>query len=227
MYPYYRNGRALSSNDIGAARALYGALASASPVSAPGTPGTLRLTLDAAPQATQSSTATLTGTVSGGTAPWSIQWQTDRGYSGRATLAGNAWSASGITLTTGANNMTVTALDAARQAASQTISTVYSLPVASPSAGSSPPISITISTPASAVTTVSGTSLTISGKAAGGAGLTRVTWQTAAGATGTALGTNSWVAQNIPLLVGTNTIIVRAWDDRNAYAWAAMVAVRH
>jgi hypothetical protein len=28
-------------------------------------------------------------------------------------------------------------------------------------------------------------------------------------------------------LVGTNTIIVRAWDDRTAYAWAAMVAVRH
>ena len=35
-----------------------------------------------------------------------------------------------------------------------------------------------------------------------------------------------WIAQGIPLLVGTNTVILRAWDAKGASAWGALVVVR-
>jgi hypothetical protein len=230
MYPYYRNRLALSANDIGASQVLYGKLPTAVtvpvpiptpvpvPVPVPVTP--LRLVVD------PPSASNLTGTLSGGTAPYSVQWQTDHGYSGRATISGKAWTASGVTLVTGSNTITVTAFDAAKQTASQTVATTLTPATPPPSAGGGLPISISISSPAGAVSTTNAASLTVSGTAAGGTGITRVTWQTAAGATGTATGAGKWLAQGIPLLVGTNTVILRAWDAKGANAWGALVVVR-
>jgi hypothetical protein len=77
------------------------------------------------------------------------------------------------------------------------------------------------------VTSVGSTSITVTGQAAGGSGgVTKVTWQTLAGASGTAAGTGTWVASGIPLLEGTNSIVVRAFDSTGANAWAALVVVR-
>ncbi len=117
----------LSANDIGAAQALYGTplnsaaaitSAPAVPPAAPAAP--LKLTLNAPPASTQSNTMSVTGTVSGGTAPLSVQWQTDHGYSGQATLTNATnWTASGIALVNGSNTISVTAFDSNHLAVTQ------------------------------------------------------------------------------------------------------------
>jgi hypothetical protein len=77
------------------------------------------------------------------------------------------------------------------------------------------------------VTSVNSTTLTVTGQAAGGSGgVTKITWQTLAGSSGTAAGTGTWIASGIPLLQGTNTIVVHAYDATGANAWAALVVVR-
>ncbi len=244
MYPYYRRNMSLSANDIGAARALYGVAGpvsgtSAAPVtSAPVSGGTstpppspLRMTLNPVPSSTQVNQTSMTGTVAGGTLPVSIQWQTDHSYSGQATItnAGStnpvAWTAGAIPLVNGSNTMTVTAFDAVRQTASQTASITLLPPQAT--GGSSGPVTVAISSPTSVVVTVNAATVSLAGTASGGAGVTRVTWQTSSGATGTATGVGPWLASSVPLLTGTNTIVIRAYDANGTNGWAALVAVRH
>jgi hypothetical protein len=234
MYPYYRSHMVLSTNDIGALQALYGNAAGAPPAPitfpAPTAPAPLRLTLDSVPASTQISQISVTGTLSGGKAPISLQWQTDHGYSGPATLAraggstGPSWSVTAIPLVTGSNTITVTAFDAARQTATQTAMIALT---PSPVRGFSAPVSLRITTPSSSVTTLSAPTMSITGTASGGSGIARVTWQTAAGASGTAAGKAQWQAADVPLLGGTNTIVVRAWDTSGATAWCSLIVVRH
>jgi hypothetical protein len=249
MYPYYRPHMSLSVNDIGAAQALYGLLNSAAPVtsapvtSAPPSGGTqtggtqtppaaaaLRLTLDPVQTSAQVNQISITGTLSGGLAPFSVQWQTDHGYSGSVLLAGTgpsgatSLSASAITLVNGSNTVTVTAFDSARKVVTQTASVML---VPAPNPVSSTPILLTVSSPAASVVSVNSATLSVAGTASGGAGIARVTWQTTGGATGTASGTTHWLASAIPLLTGTNTIVVRAFDTLGANVWSALVAVRH
>jgi hypothetical protein len=233
MYPYYRNGRPLSANDIGAVQALYGAVTgpgaqtTPSPVTPPIAPApALRITLDPVPPSTQSPSFSVSGTVSGGTGPWTVQWATGQGYAGRATVIGTAFTAAGITLVAGTNSITFTTFDSAHVTASQTVSVTLAPATPAPPSGGAP-ISISVSSPASSVTTVSASTLTVSGQASGGGGINRITWVTGAGASGIATGTGTWVAQGIPLLVGTNNIILRAWDDKGYSAWVALVVVRH
>jgi hypothetical protein len=242
MYPYYRRNISLSANDIGAAQALYGVPGTVSGTSAvpvttaPGSgsapaPLPLRLTLNAGPSSTQANQTPMTGTVSGGTLPVSIQWQTDHGYSGQATItnAGSAnpvaWTASAVPLVNGSNTVTVTAFDADRQTASQTTGITLVPPPAT--GGSGGPVTVAITSPASMVVTANAATISLAGTASGGAGVTRVTWQTSGGATGAATGVGHWLASAIPLLTGTNTIIIRAYDANGANGWAALVAVRH
>lgn len=240
MYPYYRNRAALAENDIRAAQTLYGIPLGAAPgpVTQPVEPvsggtgaGTattpLRLTVDNVPVATRSESATLSGTVSGGKDPVSVQWQTAGGAAGRALVntgtSSRAWSISSIPLITGENTITVSALDSANQSASASMTITRQ----AASAGSvTRPVSISIKTPAPIVTTVSTPTLSMAGISTGGAGITRVTWQTSAGAAGVAVGTTSWLAGGVPLLRGTNTIVVRAWDAKGTSAWASMVVIR-
>ncbi|MES1258133.1 MAG: matrixin family metalloprotease, partial [Acidobacteriota bacterium] len=94
MYPYYRSRASLSANDIGAAQTLYGLpTGSPEPVtistgdpSPPIGPVALSLVLDTLPATSQTASIALTGTLSGGKAPYSVQWQTDHGYSGKAPI---------------------------------------------------------------------------------------------------------------------------------------------
>ena len=227
MYPYYRRGTPLSSNDIGAARALYGAPDSATPGNVPITVAPavspLSLTLNSITPPGQAAQTTIAGTVSGGTAPLALQYETDHGYSGKiAAGASGTWSASGVPLVTGTNTVTVAAFDSANHTASQSATVTRAATLAA-SVG---PVSVLISSPSSAVTTAKGATISVTGKASGGVGITQVTWQTSTGASGTATGTIQWVASNIPLLAGTNTIIIRAFDATGASAWASVVVVR-
>jgi hypothetical protein len=173
----------------------------------------------------------MTGTVSGGVLPVSVQWQTDQGFSGQASITNVgsanpvAWTAGAISLANGSNTVSVTAFDAAHQTASQTAS-ITLLPPPAAGAGSGP-VTVAITSPVLAVVTVDGTAISLTGTASGGAGITRVTWETCDGTTGTAIGVGHWVAPGIPLLEGSNTIIVRAYDAGGAGGWAALIAVRH
>jgi hypothetical protein len=251
MYPYYHRGAQLSANDIGAAQELYGLRQGAAPVTqapavvntvapAPITPTAapapapapaptpakpLSLTLNAVPSPGASGQATISGTVAGGAAPLTVQFQTDKGYTGKATVnAADTWTAQGVSLVTGTNTITVTAFDSSHQTVSESeqVNRAASTPAAS--AG---PVSVQITSPSAAVSTAKGTAVSVGGNASGGAGITQVTWQTSTGQAGTADGTDHWLATNIPLLTGTNTILIRAYDAAGAGAWASVVVVRH
>jgi hypothetical protein len=132
------------------------------------------------------------------------------------------WSVQGVPLTVGLNTITISAYDARKATASQavTVTRLARAPVAAS------PVSIKINTPAAAVTTARSAAISLTGTASGGTGITTVTWQTSIGATGTATGTDHWIAANVPLLIGTNTIILRAYDSAGANAWATAVVVR-
>jgi hypothetical protein len=54
----------------------------------------------------------------------------------------------------------------------------------------------------------------------------RVTWSTNTGSSGTSSGTTQWTA-SIPLLVGSNTITIRAYDAAGNMSWRSLVASRH
>ena len=224
MYPYYRRGALLSANDIGAARSLYGAPPGAVTTSpTPPTPVTsvapLRLTVDPVTY------ASISGTVAGGEAPWSVQWQSDQGYTGKAVVTSSGtWTVPGISLTTGANTISFTVFDAARRTASQTVVVTKTAPPPATSGGA--PVSISITSPAGTVITTSQPTLNVTGTSSGAAGITRIAWQTATGASGTAVGTERWSATAIPLLTGTNTLVIRAYDAKGTSAWVSLVIVR-
>jgi hypothetical protein len=250
MYPYYRRGMTLSAHDIGAIQTLYGAPgaaptqvapitaapapsapASATPTktspTAPTTPAAapVSITLNAIPSPGTAAQVSISGTVTGGAAPLTVSWQTDHGYTGKATVSANGtWTATGVTLVTGANTVTATVFDSASKAASESATVTRQQASPTSSAG---PITIHITSPSSAVVTATGTTVSLSGTASGGTGVTSVTWQTSGGASGTATGVGPWVASNIPLLVGNNTIMVKAFDAGPDSAWASIVVVRH
>jgi hypothetical protein len=237
MYPYYHRGVPLSANDIGAARQLYPAkiaapAAPSQPVSISSTtqpgssaPAALAMTLDSVPASTQLATVDVTAVITGGTGPYTVQWQTNHGYSGSAEQSGGSmWTACDIPLTAGSNTITITAFDAADHTATRTVTTVLQTASATPAAPAAP-IAISISAPATAVVNVTSSTISVSGKASGGAGITKVTWQTSNGATGVATGVAAFVASNIPVLQGTTTVVLRAFDAKGANNWVAVVAV--
>jgi len=132
----------------------------------------------------------------------------------------------------GANNITITAFDAASHTATQTISVTRQAQQApnSPSGpgtpGNTTPPSLRITNPASTIVSATASSITFQGLASDNVGVTSVTWSTNAGASGTAIGTLTWTAPNIPLLVGSNTVTIRAFDAAGNSAWRAVTVVR-
>lgn len=226
MYPYYRRGVLLSASDIGAAQALYGAPGATVPAApANSSMAPLRLTVDPVAASTQNAAASLSGSFSGGAGPWTVQWQSNQAYSGKAVLvSGDRWSATGIPLVNGVNSISVSIFDSARRTATASAIVTRTIPPADGSGAA--PVSLTIASPVGATLTTNLSALSVSGMAASGGEVNRVVWQTAAGASGTAIGTERWVASGIPLLTGTNTIILRAWDNKGASAWASLVVMR-
>ena len=246
MYPYYQRGRALSTNDIGAALQLYPAAGATSPTvappSVPTTPVTVTTTTPTAPapaptqptvtalslminptaSTTKLAVVELAGTLTGGKGNGTVQWQTDRGYTGKTTLmASGAWTSADIPLVTGDNTITVMAFDAADHVTTRSVIVTLQQPGSTVTA----PITISTSAPVLPVVTVKTSTISVSGKASGGAGVTSVTWQTSNGATGTACGTDTWIAAGIPVPQGNTTVVIRAYDSRGASAWVAVVAV--
>jgi hypothetical protein len=182
------------------------------------------LSIDPVASATQATQLTVLGIITGGTAPYTVHWQTNHGATGAAVIGtgSDMWTACDIPLVMGSNTITVTAYDANDHVSTQSATVTMQQAAAAPAT----PIAISIASPVSAVVTVTGSTISVSGTATGGGGITQVTWTTSNGATGVASGVATWVATGIPVLQGTTTIIMRAYDSKGASAWVALVAVR-
>ena len=249
MYPYYRFGAGLSSGDIAGVQALYGNPDTAttpvtSPVTPPPslpTPAALSLAI-ANPVSTSVTTTAasipISGTASGGTGNLQVVWSNSQGGSGPAAGSAN-WSVASVPLAMGANTIIVVVTDGAGNSASQSIAVtrqastppvttppvttppVTTPPVTTPPAG---PPSLTITSPAMTIVSTSTATIAFSGTAT--AGVTSLTWSNSTGASGNATGTAQWNVPTIPLLVGTNTITVKAYNASGASAWRAVTVVR-
>jgi hypothetical protein len=68
--------------------------------------------------------------------------------------------------------------------------------------------------------------LTVRGAAGDNIAVTGVSWTSSTGVSGTASGTKQWVADSIPLLKGTNYLIIRALDAAGNSAWRSLVVTR-
>lgn len=77
---------------------------------------------------------------------------------------------------------------------------------------------LTVSSPAAASSSTFFPGVDISGVASDAVGVTGVTWSTDRGASGTATGTTSWIAANVPLSRGMNTITITAKDAKGNLA---------
>ena len=240
MYPYYRLGAGLSSGDIAGVQALYGSPDTVTPpvttpvTPPPSLPAPAALSLALANPISTSVTTTaasisISGTASGGTGNLQVVWSNSQGGSGPAAGSAN-WSVASVPLAMGVNTILVVLSDAAGDSASQSIAVtrqaaatppVTTPPVTTPPAG---PPSLTIASPAMTIVSTSASTIAFSGTAT--AGVTSLTWSNSTGASGNATGTAQWNVPAIPLLVGTNTITVKAYNASGASAWRAVTVVR-
>jgi len=86
--------------------------------------------------------------------------------------------------------------------------------------------SLTISNPSSSAVGTTQSSIVLRGTARDNVGVVRVTWTSSTSGTGDALGTSLWVTPPIPLLVGLNTITIRAYDAAGNVAWRSIMVTR-
>ncbi len=98
-------------------------------------------------------------------------------------------------------------------------------PTPPPTPGDSTPPSLQIKSPGFTITSTNASTFAISGVANDNVAVTAVRWTNSTGEAGTAAGTASWSA-NVPLLVGTNVLTVRAYDAAGNSAWRALTVVR-
>lgn len=84
---------------------------------------------------------------------------------------------------------------------------------------------IAITAPAGTIVSTTAASFSLSGTASDNVGVTSVKWITSTGGAGSASGTTNWSAQ-VPLLVGTNVVTVRAYDAAGNSGWRAVTIIR-
>jgi hypothetical protein len=84
--------------------------------------------------------------------------------------------------------------------------------------------SIVITSPGSSSYSTSAETLTITGTARDNAGVQQITWKRG-GDSGVAEGTSQWRC-TVPLLLGTNTVIVKAFDAAGNSSWRSIVITR-
>ena len=154
---------------------------------------------------TTSSQISLTGTASDVSGVTRVSWSNDRGGGGDATGSAS-WSIANVKLASGANHITVTALDPSGNASSALLTVNFTPPDITP-----PVLTITGPTQAAQFATAANT-VTLSGSAADNIGVTGVQWVNDRGGSGTASGIASWTVSNIPLQPGPNNLSMTASD---------------
>ena len=165
------------------------------------TPVSLAITSPAASgiYTSSASSITLNGTASHPSGISRVTWANSLG--GGGTAAGTtSWTTGPFPLSVGSNVITVTAYEPGGTSASRSIAVAYA--------------------------TTSAATITLRGSATDNLAVTEISWVTSTGSSGSAAGTTSWTAANIPLLVGTNTITVRAHDAAGNTAWRSVVVTR-
>jgi hypothetical protein len=68
--------------------------------------------------------------------------------------------------------------------------------------------------------------ITVTGTASDNVAVSKVTWENIIMGSGTAAGTSNWTAAAIPVYVGTNTLIIRAYDAAGNSSWRTLTVVR-
>lgn len=167
---------------------------------------------------TTGATVSLSGTSGDNVGVTRVTWSNNRGGSGTASGT-NSWSAAGIPLQSGSNVITVTAVDAASNAATDVLTVTYNAPDTS-----APSVAITSPT-TGATHTTTGATIAIGGTASDNVGVVRVTWSNSRGGSGTASGTSSWSVTGIALQSGNNVITVTAVDAANNAASDTLTVV--
>jgi hypothetical protein len=182
-------------------------------------PSPLALTVNAPPATTAAAILSLSGTVTGGSGSPAVSWTNGKGAFDGSSISGTNWIISNIPLAIGVNNITVTAADATGSV-SQIVSVTRIAGVADTTG---PALTITYPSTTSLATTL--TSITFKGTASDPSGVASVTFSTNTGRAGTATGTTAWTTV-IPLLVGSNQIIIRATDTIGNVSWRSVVVSR-
>lgn len=182
----------------------------------------LVLTVNAPPSTTTAVSLSLSGTVTGGSGAPAVSWSTNIGASDGSSISGTGWTISNIPLSIGLNIITVTAADATSSVSRIVSVTRQAVP---PAGSDTTGPTLTISYPATTSIATTLTSLTFRGTASDRSGVAGVTWSTNTGGAGTATGTTTWSAV-IPLLIGSNQVIIRTTDTLGNMSWKSVVVAR-
>ncbi len=226
MYPYYKYPAQLGVDDIAGIQALYGAPASSGSTQSTSTPSNAALSLNiVSPTATTAAPANtsaiaISGNVTNSIGTVSVTWQTDHGASGTASGSQN-WSASAVPLAAGSTTITVTAADATHQNVTKSVTVTKAAAIATDNTAPT----LTVLSPALTGVLTSNSTIAVTGAATDNVDVARVTWQSGVNS-GTAVGTKNWSVAVIPLLVGTNTIVVRAYDAAGNTSWRSLSVTR-
>ena len=88
------------------------------------------------------------------------------------------------------------------------------------------PPSLNVVTPAATIVSTTSASLHFAGTASDDTGVAGVKWSTSNGDAGEASGTVSWAA-DVPLLIGSTVVTIRAYDAAGNSGWRSVTVVRH
>jgi len=99
-------------------------------------------------------------------------------------------------------------------------------PANPPSGTDTTPPTLRVVSPSSTIVSTSSPAILVRGTATDNVGVTAVQWTTSTGSAGNATGTASWTLQ-APLLVGTNVVMVRAFDAAGNSTWRTITVVRN
>ena len=224
MYPYYKTVTTLAAPDKAAILTLYAAQTSTTLPPPPSSPVTL--TVNGVASTTAASSVSLSGAAEGGTGAIGVTWASSNGASGVAAGSAAAWSIASVALTVGVNVITVTASAGGSQVSKTVSVTRQSVSTTGPGSSDTTPPSLAITSPASATLSTTAASVIISGTAGDNLGVALVSWATNFGQAGVASGTAAWSAP-IPLIVGNNSVTVRATDTAGNIAWRSVIITRH
>jgi chitodextrinase len=150
---------------------------------------------------------TLTGTSTDNLAVTSITWSRVNGSTATGTAVGTStWTASGISLLTGSNVISIVVRDGAGNTATGTLTVTFD--------NTAPAVTITAPT-AAATASASSTSFTLGGTASDANGVSSVIWSNSLGGSGTTTGTSSWSVSGalLNLQIGSNLVTVTASDS--------------
>ena len=223
MYPYYRYPAQIGIDDIAGIQAIYGA--PNMPASSAPAASVLTLSIQSpqtGPLPVNTSAVNVTVSVANGAGAVNVSWQTDHGASGRAVLTGTIWSAAAVPSPPGNTTITLTAIDAQHHAAAKSVT------VTRPTSGSQDqtPPSLYVAVPMSTSIQTALSAISASGTASDNVEVTRVIWQNGPVGSGTAMGTRNWSIPKIPLLIGTNTLVFRAYDAAGNSSWRSVIVTR-